>query len=252
MKESIILYGPENSSKYKKAMEIILPYSKSGLKYKRKIEITLKNEIYYYNISDVHFEIDFELLGTDEHGLWYEFMNQVTTIVQSHLDVSIILCRNFHMIDQELLSIFYTFMRNPKIKFILCTRAISFIPRHVKEICKIIVLKKEGNEIYGNQYKSYCDKIVEFIKTGDDLFLLRELIYQLFTYNYDIHLCLQYIYFEVIKLARIQMTVLDVVPILEKYNTKYRSIYHLEHFCMTLKLKLIDGRPLEGHSLEGT
>ena len=81
--KSILLYGPENSSKYKKAMELILPYSRSGLKYKRKIEITLNGEIYYYNISDVHFEIDFELLGTNEHGLWYEFMNQVTTIVQS-------------------------------------------------------------------------------------------------------------------------------------------------------------------------
>jgi hypothetical protein len=92
MKESIILYGPENSLKYKKATELILPYSKSKLKYKRKIEISLNGEIYYYNISDVHFEIDFELLGTNEHGLWYEFINQVSTIVQTHPYFSIILC----------------------------------------------------------------------------------------------------------------------------------------------------------------
>jgi len=161
--KSILLYGPENSSKYKKAMELILPYSRSGLKYKRKIEITLNGDIYYYNISDVHFEIDFELLGTNEHGLWYEFMNQITTIVQT-MELGIVLCRNFHMIDTELLILFHTFMRNPKIHFILCTRHISFIPRHVKEICQIYTLKKEGNELYGNEYKTYCDKIVsEFI-----------------------------------------------------------------------------------------
>jgi hypothetical protein len=244
MKESIIIYGPENSLKYKKAIELILPYSKSKLKYKRKIEIVLNGEIYYYNISDVHFEIDFELLGTNEHGLWYEFINQVSTIVQTQPDFSIILCRNFHLIDQELLSIFYTFMRNPKIKFILCTRYLSFLPKYLKEICQIISLKKVGNEIYGNQYKKYCDKIVDFIKTGDDLFLLREHIYQLFTYNYDIHLCLQYIYFEILKSSRLNLSIHVLIPILEKYNTKYRSIYHVEHFCMTLKLNLIECRPL--------
>ena len=244
MKESIILYGPENSYKYKKAQEILLPYSKSGLKYKRKIEITLNNEIYYYNISDIHIEIDFELLGTNEHGLWYEFINHVNAIVQTQLDFYVILCRNFHLIDHELLSIFYTFMRNPKIKYILCTRNISFLPKNLKEICNIISLKKIGNDIYGNQYKSYCDKIVEFIKTGDDLFLLREYIYQLFTYNCDIHLCLQYIYFETLHTNRLKLSIQELIPIMEKYNTKYRSIYHLEHFCMTLKLNLIEVRPL--------
>lgn len=244
MKESIILYGPENSSKYKKAYEILLPYSKSGLKYKRKIEITFKNDIYYYNISDIHFEIDFELLGTNENGLWDEFISHVSAIVQTQSDFSVILCRNFHFIDQELLSIFYTFMRNPKIKFIFCTRYLSFLPKNIKEICKIISLKKVGNEVYGNQYKCYCDKIVEFIQTGDDLFLLREYIYQLFTYNYDIHLCLQYIYFEILKTKRLRLSLHTLLPILEKYNTKYRSIYHLENFCMTLKLNLIDSRPL--------
>ena len=245
MKESIILYGPENSSKYKRAYDLLLPYSKSGLKYKRKIEITLNGEIYYYNISDIHLEIDFELLGTNENGLWIEFYGIATSIVQTqpHLEFSVILCRNFHYIDQDLLSIFYTFMRNPKIKFIFCTRYVSFLPKSLKEICKIIPLKKVGNEVYGNQYKPHCDKIVEFIKQGEDLFTLREHIYQLFTYNYDIHLCLQYIYFEMIKTKRLRLSIYTLIPILEKYNTKYRSIYHLENFCMTLKLNLIESRP---------
>jgi len=243
MKESIILFGAENSSKYKKAYEILLPYSRSGLKYKRKIEIILNNEIYYYTISDVHLEIDFELLGTNESGLWYEFFNHATAIVQAQHDFMVILCRNFHLIDQDLLAIFYTFMRNPKIKFIFCTRYVSFLPASIKDICRIIALKKVGNEIYGNQYKPDCDKIVEFIKSGDDLFLLREYIYKLLTYNYDIHLCLHYIYFEIIKTKRLTITLDDLLPIVEKYNTKYRSIYHLEHFCMTLKLNLIESRP---------
>jgi hypothetical protein len=237
MKESIILYGPENSLKYKKATELILPYSKSKLKYKRKIEIVLNGEIYYYNISDVHFEIDFELLGTNEHGLWYEFISQVSAIVQTQPEFSIILCRNFHLIDQELLSIFYTFMRNPKIKFILCTKHISFLPASLKEICQIVALKKHSSEAYGLEYKPFCDKIVSFILEQDDLFHLRELIYQLSTYNFDIHNCLRYIYFEMVK-AGLKCSMDSLIPIITRYNTKYRSIYHLEMFILHLKLNL--------------
>jgi hypothetical protein len=65
MNESYIIYGPENSLKYTTAVNMIKPYSKSGLKYKRKFEIDIDDKK-YFNMSDIHFEIDFELLGTNE------------------------------------------------------------------------------------------------------------------------------------------------------------------------------------------
>jgi hypothetical protein len=79
--EHIILYGPENSGKYTQALHIINQFSKSNLKYSRKIELEINNEKYYFNISDIHFEIDFELLGTNETTIWFEFILAITSII---------------------------------------------------------------------------------------------------------------------------------------------------------------------------
>ena len=236
MNESYIIYGPENSLKYTTAISMIKPYSKSGLKYNRKFEIDIDDKK-YFNMSDIHFEIDFELLGTNEYVLWNEFYACVTNIIDVSMDYGIILCRNFHFIDHELLNIFYTFMRNPKIKFILCTKHISFLPASLKEICQIVALKKHSSEAYGLEYKPFCDKIVAFILEQDDLFHLRELIYQLSTYNFDIHNCLRYIYFEMVKNG-LKCSLDSLIPIITRYNTKYRSIYHLEMFILHLKLSI--------------
>ncbi len=237
MEKSIILYGPENSGKYTKAIDMIKPHSKSELKYKRKMEIEVNNEPYYFNISDVHFEIDFELLGTNGNSIWLEFYNNVNYIIDTQMDIGIILCRNFHFIDSELLMIFYTFMVKSKIKFILCTKYVSYLPREIKEICKIINMKKLYMEDYDLQYKKFCNNIIEYIKNDDDdLFQLREYIYQLLTYNFDIHKCLQYIYFELLKTNKFKIDNMDsMIDILHKYNSNYRSIFHLENYVLFLK-----------------
>ena len=60
-----IIFGGENSNKTAAALNIIREHSPSKLKYKRKIELEVNSENYYFNISDIHFEIDFELLGTN-------------------------------------------------------------------------------------------------------------------------------------------------------------------------------------------
>jgi len=237
MDKSIIIYGSENSGKYTKAIELIRPHSKSGLKYKRKMEIEVDKELYYFNISDIHFEIDFELLGTNENALWNEFIVHVNDIVNTQMNLGIILCRNFHFIDRDLLNIFYTFMRNPKLKFILCTKHISYLPQSIKKICsKPICLKKRYSESYGTQYIPFCDKILTMIYNRDtDFFQLREYIYQLSTYNFDIHQCLQYIYFEFCKkYPDIKIDDQEIVSIIEKYNTNYRTIFHIEIFVIYL------------------
>jgi hypothetical protein len=236
MDKSIILYGPENSGKYTKAIEIVKPLSKTELKYKRKMEIEVNNETYYFNISDVHFEIDFELLGTNGNSIWLEFYNNVKYIVDTQKNIGIILCRNFHFIDSELLIIFYTFMIKQNIKFIFCTRNISYLPKEIKELCQIIHCKKISTEKYDLEYKKFCDNIIHYIKNNDDdLFKLREYLYQLSTYNFDIHKCLQYIHFELLKTGNLNDIINELIEILHKYNSNYRSIFHLEHFVLFLK-----------------
>ena len=239
-KEHIILYGPENSGKYTQALHICEKFSKSKLKYSRKIEIELNNEKLYFNISDIHFEIDFELLGTNQINIWIEFINSVSSIIETQ-GHSILICKNCHFIKDDLLCIFHTFMRDPKLKLILCTKHISYLPLQLKEKCSIFTLQKIPNIIsYSLQYTEKCNKIVDFILCQSiDLSLLRELIYNLFTYNFDIHECLIYIIFKLIKNEYIKTE--DISNIFKKsietlkyYNTNYRPIYHLELFLLDL------------------
>ena len=241
MNKSVIIYGPENSGKYTKAIQLITPYSKSGLKYKRKMEIEVDKELFYFNISDTHFEIDFELLGTNRNAIWNEFMICVNDIVLTHLNTSFVLCRNFHCIDSDLLHNFSVFMRNPKLKFILCTKHISYLPKSIKKLCsEPITLKKRFTESYGTQYIPFCNQILNLIYNNDnDFFQLREYIYQLSTYNFDIHQCLQYIYFEFCKkYPKINIDDNKILSIIQKYNTNYRTIFHIELFIIYLKTLL--------------
>lgn len=240
MNKSIIIYGPETSGKYTKALDIIRPFSPSDLKYKRKTEIEVSKDLYYFNMSDIHFEIDFELIGTNKNILWNEFITHVTYIIKTQMPYGIILCRNFHYIDRELMNHFFTFMNKSNVKFILCTKHLSYLPNSIKTLCDIITLKKRYTENYGQRYIPFCNNILTMIYDRDyDLFQLREYIYQLSTFNLDIYQCLNYIYFEFSK--KYPETMIDdkyVLSILEKYNTNYRTIFHIELFIVYLKTLL--------------
>jgi hypothetical protein len=205
------------------------------LKYKRKIELEINNENYYFNISDVHFEIDFDLLGTNETAIWGEFINHVFSIIETTTSHHIILCKNIHTMKDELLQIFYTFIRNKSISFIFTTQHVSFLPSTLKNKCRIIHLKKGVD--YSTQYITYCDAIVKFVKEkNDDLFLLRELLYSLLTYNCNMHTCFYYIYSSLLRSGHTNDKLPEIIEIIKKYNTNYRPIYHLESFVICLLL----------------
>jgi hypothetical protein len=233
--DNIIIFGGENSNKTACALNIIREYSPSKLKYKRKIELEVNGENYYFNISDIHFEIDFELLGTNETSIWSEFINHVFCIVETRKH-SIILCKNIHTMKDELLQIFYTFIRNKDLSFIFTTQHVSFLPSTLKSKCRIIHLKKGVN--YSTQYITYCDEIISFVKEKkDDLFLLRDLLYTLLTYNCNMHTCFYYIYSSLLRSGHIQNKKMpELIEIIKKYNTNYRPIYHLESFVICLML----------------
>jgi hypothetical protein len=234
-----IIFGGENSNKTAAALNIIRAYSPSNLKYKRKIELEVNGENYYFNISDVHFEIDFDLLGTNETAIWGEFINHVFSIIESSRTSNsskdhFILCKNIHTMKDELLQIFYTFIRNKNISFIFTTQHVSFLPTTLKNKCAIIHLKKGLD--YSTQYISYCDEIIQFVKEKkDDLFLLRELLYNLLTYNCNMHTCFYYIYSSLV-CSKNNIQFNELIDIIKKYNTNYRPIYHLESFVIYLLL----------------
>lgn len=149
----ILCYGPCGVGKYSQALKIIEKYSPSKLKYEKKIQISLaKDEVYMMKISDIHFEVDMEILGCNAKTLWQQIYNGVFDILSQNNHSmftikeksqqsynGIIMCKNFHHISYELLDVFYSYMINIRekfnIRFVLLSESISFIPKHILDTC---------------------------------------------------------------------------------------------------------------------
>lgn len=236
-----IIYGPPCTSKYKRAKDICKDFSSSKLKYTRKIELNVSDTLYYFIISDVHLEIDFELLGKNSYNIWISFYNYVSEI--SVNKTYYIICKNFHYIKDELLDIFHVFLRNENIKYIICTQHISCIPNIIKEKFNILISNKLNETKSIDTYKR-IEPIVNIIYNNNtDLFLIRECLYDILTYNLNIHDVFTEIVFKLYKLDYYDTNnITDILNelsiIIKKYNNNYRSIYHLECFVIYLiKLK---------------
>lgn len=151
---NIIFYGPKGVGKYTQALSAIKRYSPTNLKYEKKLSLTYNKNIYFFKISDVHFEIDMSLLGCNTKLLWNEFYNTIMDVLLAKTDRrGIILCKNFHDTHTELLEIFYSYMQTEMckwvdIKFILITQSISFIPDNILKSCHTISIPRPSRKQY--------------------------------------------------------------------------------------------------------
>lgn len=240
--DNIILYGCDNSDKYLHSTEICRKYSKSNLKFKRKIEIIVNDVKYYFILSDIHIEVDFQLLGNNQQAIWYALYNHIDTICNQVMDNCIILCLNMHMIKDELLQLFYVFLKKSYIKYIFCTKNISFLPDSLTNLCHIICVKKNNNKETINYYTLLCKPIINCILDKNvNYSLIRDSLYELLIYNLDIHECLYYIICQLHREKYIQLEDIDKIMeqlyiIMKRYNNNYRTIYHLECFVIYLML----------------
>lgn len=146
--ENCIIYGEKGIGKYTQALRMINNFSDSELCYSKKVPITVQNKNdYIIRISDIHFEVDMELLGCNARTLWHDIYNQIIDIVMaSQNKKGIILCRNFEYINNELLDIFYCYLNNVykilNVKFILLTKNISFIPYNILNNINVLSYEK--------------------------------------------------------------------------------------------------------------
>ena len=156
--ENMIIYGSPGIGKYSQILYLLKKYSPSELKYEKKITIKTEKQDYNYHISDVHYEIDMGCLGCNSKMLWHEIYFQIVDIVTVKPEkFGIILCKNFHKINSELLDIFYSYIQhyntkitNIQIKFILMTEHVSFIPKNILNVCRIIGIQRPMKEYYEN------------------------------------------------------------------------------------------------------
>jgi hypothetical protein len=275
---NVIIYGPQGIGKYTQSLKIISNYSDSKLKYERKLNFTYNKKDYVFKVSDAHIELDMQLLGCNAkllfNELYYHFLNVFSL---NNRKIGFILCKNFQHIHTDLLTNFYSYMQttqddNIKLYFIIVTNSISFIPNNILKKCNVInyprPTKTEYNKITKKKLekgdinkidnikdvlsnnkiiekdKIICNKIINSIKNYKTLeySIIRELLYDLFIYNYDVINCLYYIVKvlindDVINDDNIFDIFLELNKIMKKYNNNYRPIFHLEKFVYYIIIK---------------
>lgn len=265
-----IFFGPCGVGKYSQCLRFISKYSKSKLKYEKKINILFQNK-YNHNlkISDIHYEVDMSLLGCNSKSLWSEIYNHIVDVICSRKErCGIIVCKNFHSINWELLDIFYKYIhlqhKNITIKFILLTEHIGFLSDEILNICDVISFErpskslykkitgckmdfklcnisnikdlKINNDIFNLPYKAICDRIINIIIKSDTtipFLLLREELYNLLIYNIEIP---SFIYYTIQALFHKKYINEDNLTTLYKeiniffhlFTNNHRPIFHLE------------------------
>jgi len=160
---NIILYGPSGVGKYTVALRIIEKYSPSKLKHFKHMTIhsaanvattSVKNVDWTIRISDVHYEIDFALLGCEPKKVWNDTFFQIIEVISiSKERAGIIVCKNFHTIYSELLDVFYSYMQhcrilNVHVAFLFLTEHVSFLPSNIVGCCQIVSVHRPSDEAY--------------------------------------------------------------------------------------------------------
>lgn len=230
--KNLIFYGPKGVGKYTQMLAAIKKYSQSELKYEKKLSVTYNKNIYFFKISDIHYEIDMSLIGCHSKMLWNEVYNQIVDILLAKAEKSgIIVCKYFHEIHSELLDIFYSYMQslntaNIDLKFIIITEELSFIPDNIVNCCHLIKVPRPSRITYNkclkmklkktlqlhditniknipltldqlmNSNEIICNKLVDFIiNSKDDInfYNMREHLYDIFIYNLDPYECVWFI-----------------------------------------------------------
>jgi hypothetical protein len=258
--QHLILYGPQGVGKYTKMISIVKRYSPSHLKCDRRLQIDTTS-VFYIKISDIHYEIDMDMLGCNSKPLWNDIHTHINEIIQSKFPEKhgIIVCKNFHKINHELLDIFYSYMQS-NIKYIFLTEAVSFLPVNILSKCKLLPLARPSIETYQtclnvpippivyniktvlqqrtdiNPIKTICAKLLKSIRTLEfTMAELREDLYTILIFDMGVEKIIWNLLttLEVNASQRLKM-IKETVQFLQYFNNNYRPIYHLEKYIYAL------------------
>ena len=156
--KNIIVYGNNCLNNYIFSLVNLKHFSKSQLKYSRRIAINYKGEDILFNISDTHFEIDLSLLGVNQYNIFLTAFQHIKENTIFDKPNFYIVCLNFQEIKIELMNIFYSFMNERNIRFILLTTEISFICEKIFKISLIKKIKGKVSYLNGGQQEQINKK----------------------------------------------------------------------------------------------
>lgn len=267
---NIIFYGPPGVSKYSLSLQYIRKYSDSKLKYSRKMSLVVDKKQYHFKISDIHYEIDMAWLSYNSKLLWHEIYQQILESIISTKRKGIILCKNFHEINNELLDNFYNYMQHPEVVFVLLTTDFSFIPNTITHNCSVINVPRPTKTSYSKMsgktfpkkicsekiinikditlehyYIPICNQLISYMEDFSrfDFITFRNKIYNLLIYNQDIYGSVWYILCHFIHSGKItEDKVCDILTknmsFLHLYNNNYHNIFHIENYLCYLITQL--------------
>ena len=257
------MYGPAGVGKYTLMLRIVRTYSHHNLKYEKRIAIPSNGQNYMLKISDIHYEVDMELLGCNAKLLWFDIYTHIKEIIECKYPSKhgIVVLKNFHKTHNELLEIFYSYMQD-NIKYILLTEAVSFIPVAVAARCKLLPVPRPTNAAYlactGVPFPVGCTNLADALTTTPSpvyvakisskisaLILagkyciteMRDLLYSILIYSIDIEACMWDILKQVlprIAPAKHAGVLAQLTECVQCLNNHYRPIFHLEHFANVL------------------
>jgi DNA polymerase III delta prime subunit len=269
---SFIYYGPNGVGKYSCVLQYLSLYSKTRLAYEKKLVINTSKGTHTIKMSDIHFEVDINILGCNAKQLWNDIIIHINDVVSLRKNkLGFIVCKNFQDIHSELLEVFYSYMqttnKNINLYFILLTNSVSFIPRNIINRCHIINIPRPKRVTYnkiGDFTKHYTLSNIENIKQWKsgvidhtrknivDLLVngienielfnfaeMRDKIYDILVLNQNSWNSIWEVLHKLIKNNKIPEekahTVLEeTYRFLELYNNNYRPIYHLERYVYFL------------------
>jgi len=96
-------------------------------------------------MSDIHFEVDMALPCFGSKAGWFSVHKAIVAAVEIRKNKgAFVLCKNFHMADQDLVQVFSSFMASGvdgvDLRYILVTEHLSHIPYKVSRLCKNIAV----------------------------------------------------------------------------------------------------------------
>ena len=214
-------------------------------------------------------------------NLWMEIITQLYDIINSlNKKEFIVLWKNFDKTRDELMEIFYSYLNNTKpiqLKYIFITENPSVLPESILNICLMLPIKRSSvtthkklvnekksftkNEIgnirnikefvFNNAVtdidynKKIVSSLLNTIKNYEDfdIKILRNQIYDIFTYNLCMKTCIKDLLFSILKVfelssSKIKKIFIEINNFYKLYNNNYRPIYHIENLIITL-IKII-------------
>ena len=233
-----IFFGKKNIGKYSQSLYFVNKYSKNDLKYKKKIQIDNSKLIYNIHLSDVHYEIDFDYLTHNSKTVWFTIYDTILESALTEKNKKFVICKNFHKISQELLSIFYnTLNTNNKFIFILLCENVCFFPQNLIDRCNIIrfsAIKKNNTIKKKDELLSYHNEVMLDLIKSDTINYqkLRDTIYDIFIKQYCIYELMWFLIKEM-NITNIK-TLENINSCCKLYNNNYRPIYHIERLILLI------------------